>query len=57
MMNESQLNEILSGFTGDVNKDIDYFLSVREKYRNTPDDDVIFNKSLQVLVEECLIGT
>ena len=34
MMNESQLNEILSGFTGDVKKDIDYFLSVREKYRN-----------------------
>lgn len=52
MINENQLNEILDGFTGDVKKDIDYFLSVREKYRNTPDDNIIFNKCLQVLVEE-----
>ena len=36
-MNENELNEIISAFTGNLKDDIDTFFSIEKKYNCSPD--------------------
>lgn len=51
-MNENELNEIMSAFTGNLKDDIDTFFSIEKKYNCSPDANTIFNKCLRLLLTE-----
>lgn len=51
-MNENELNEIISAFTGNLKDDIDTFFSIEKKYNCSPDANTIFNKCLRLLITE-----
>ena len=52
-MTDLELEEILSGFAGNDQQNIDYFLSISEKYKEDPEANHIYNAALQTLYK-CL---
>lgn len=51
-MNEEQLNEITGRFTGNIKEDMESFQSILEQYKGSPDAVEIYNRGINVLIDE-----
>ena len=51
-MNEEQLNEITSRFTGNIKEDLEIFQSILEQYKGSPDAVEVYNKGINALIKE-----
>lgn len=51
-MNEEQLSEITSRFTGNIKEDMETFQSILDQYKDSPDAVEIYNKGINALIKE-----
>ena len=51
-MNEEQLSEITSRFTGNIKEDLEIFQSILDQYKDSPDAVEIYNKGINALINE-----
>lgn len=51
-MNEEQLSEITSRFTGNIKEDMETFQSILDQYKDSPDAVEIYNKGINALINE-----